>query len=113
VWAKLWTTYYGEGSELDEEFRAGWARPDHYYRTFYVWKYASSFAAGEAVAARFRAGDEGAVDDYLETLKLGGSVYPMDALERAGVDMTDPEVIRAVMVRFAETLDELEKLLEE
>jgi oligoendopeptidase F len=113
AWATLWTTYYGEGSELDEEFKAGWARPDHYYRTFYVWKYASSFAAGEAVAARFRAGDEAAVDDYLETLKLGGSVYPMDALARAGVDMTDPEVIQAVMVRFAETLDELEKLLEE
>jgi oligoendopeptidase F len=113
AWATLWTTYYGEGSELDEEFKAGWARPDHYYRTFYVWKYASSFAAGEAVAARFRAGDEAAVDDYLETLKLGGSVYPMDALARAGMDMTDPEVIQAVMVRFAETLDELEKLLEE
>ena len=111
AWAKLWTTYYGDGSELDEEFKAGWARPDHYYRTFYVWKYASSFAAGEAVAARFRAGDQGAVEDYLETLKLGGSVYPMDALKRAGVDMTDPEVIRAVMSRFAETLDELEKLL--
>jgi oligoendopeptidase F len=113
AWAKLWTTYYGDGSELDEEFKAGWARPSHYYRTFYVWKYASSFAAGEAVAARFQAGDETAVDDYLETLKLGGGVYPMDALARAGVDMTDPEVIRAVMVRFAETLDELEKLLED
>jgi len=111
AWGTLWTTYYGDGAELDEEFKAGWARPDHYYRTFYVWKYASSFAAGEAVAARFQAGDEGAVADYLETLKLGGSVYPMDALARAGVDMTDPEVIRAVMVRFAETLDELEKLL--
>jgi oligoendopeptidase F len=112
AWATLWTTYYGEGSELDEEFKAGWARPDHYYRTFYVWKYASSFAAGEAVAARFRAGDEAAVEDYLETLKLGGSVYPMDALARAGVDMTDPEVIRAAMIRFDETIDEMEKLLE-
>jgi len=44
-------------------------------------------------------------------LKLGGSVYPMDALKRAGVDMTDPEVIRAVMVRYGELQERLDKEL--
>ncbi|MEE4274041.1 MAG: oligoendopeptidase F [Thermoanaerobaculales bacterium] len=111
IWGNLWTTYYGPEVTLDEAYKSGWARIPHFYRTFYVWKYASSFAAGEAIAGRFRAGDTTAVDDYLACLKLGGSVYPMDAIERAGVDLTDPEVIGTVMVRWNEILDEMEKLL--
>ncbi len=108
VWGELWLKYYGPSAALDEEYRTGWARVSHYFRRFYVWKYATSFAAGEAIAARFRAGEASAVSDYLETLKLGGSVYPMDALRRAGVELTDPKVIETVMVRFEETLDALE-----
>ncbi|MFV2072385.1 MAG: oligoendopeptidase F [Thermoanaerobaculales bacterium] len=111
VWSGLWKEYYGDGAVLDEEFRSGWARIPHFYRTYYVWVYATSFAAGEAIAGRFRAGDETAVDDYLETLKLGGSVYPMDALKRAGVDMNDPTVIRAVMDRFRSILGQMEGIL--
>jgi oligoendopeptidase F len=111
AWGDLWESYYGEDAELDEEIKAGWARVSHFYRTFYVWKYATSFAAGEAIAGRFRAGDRSAVDDYLETLKLGGSVYPMEAIARSGVDLSDPQVIQTVMVRFREILDEIERLL--
>ncbi len=113
IWGTLWTTYYGPAVTLDEAYKSGWARIPHFYRTFYVWKYASSFAAGEAIAGRFRSGDETAVDDYLACLKLGGSVYPMDAIKRAGVDLTDPEVIGTVMVRWNEILTEMEKLLSE
>ena len=98
---------------LDEVYKSGWARIPHFYRTFYVWKYASSFAAGEAIAGRFRGGDETAVDDYLACLKLGGSVYPMDAIKRAGVDLTAPEVIGPVRVRSNEVLSEMESLLTE
>jgi len=111
IWGNLWTTYYGPDVTLDEVYKSGWARIPHFYRTFYVWKYASSFAAGEAIAGRFRSGDSTAVDDYLACLKLGGSVYPMDAIKRAGVDLTDPEVIGTVMVRWNEILTEMEKLL--
>jgi len=104
----LWSTYYGPTLTVDDEYRAGWARISHFYRTFYVWKYATSFAAGEALASRFREGDKTAVDDYIAMLKLGGSVYPMKALERAGVDMNDPTVIRAVMDRYGELQKRLE-----
>lgn len=83
----------------------------HFYRTFYVWVYATSFAVGEAIAKRFRDGDETAVQDYLAMLKLGGSVYPMDAVKRAGVDMNDPRVIRAVMVRYGELQERLDREL--
>lgn len=108
TYAELWKTYYGPDLVVDDEYQAGWARITHFYRTFYVWVYATSFAAGEAIAKRFREGDETAVDDYLATLKLGGSVYPMEALERAGVDMNDPQVIRAVMDRYSELQKRLE-----
>ncbi len=111
AWSDLWLQYYGDTVTLDEEFKGGWARIPHFYRTYYVWKYATSFAAGEAIAGRFRAGDKTAVQDYLEALKLGGSVYPMDAVKRAGVDMNDPDVIRAVMDRFRTTVKQMEEML--
>jgi len=109
VYRDLWQTYYGPDLIVDEVYRSEWARVSHFYRTFYVWVYATSFAAGEAIAKRFRDGDQTAVQDYLAMLRLGGSVYPLDAVKRAGVDMTDPSVIRAVMVRYGE----LQKRLEE
>lgn len=102
AYGDLWRTYYGADLVLDDAYEAGWSRVSHFYRTFYVWVYATSYAAGEAIAERFRQGDETAVADYLAMLKLGGSVYPMEALERAGVDMNDPSVISAVMVRYGE-----------
>ena len=113
MYAKLWKDYYGPELVLDDQFKAGWARIPHFYRTFYVWVYASSFSAGEAIAKRFRQGDKSAVSDYLAMLKLGSSVYPMDALKRGGVDMNDPDVIKTVMVRYKETLDKLTQLLGE
>lgn len=108
---ELWQEYYGPDLVVDDVYDSGWSRVPHFYRTFYVWVYATSFAAGEAIAKRFRDGDASAVQDYLAMLKLGGSVYPMDALQRAGVDMTDPEVIRAVMVRYGELQERLDQEL--
>jgi oligoendopeptidase F len=86
-----------------------WARISHCFRNLYVWKYATSFAAGEALAARFRSGDKTAAEDYMRMLKLGGSIYPLDVLKVGGVDMTDPTVIRAVMERFDQLQMQLEK----
>ena len=111
LYRDLWQTYYGPDLTADDVYQSGWARVSHFYRTFYVWVYATSFAAGEAIAKRFRDGDETAVQDYLAMLKLGGSVYPMDAVKRAGVDMNDPRVIRAVMVRYGELQKRLDKEL--
>ncbi len=112
IWGDLWLEYYGPEATLDPVYRSGWERIPHFYRTFYVWVYATSFAAGEAISERFRSGDPTAVDDYLAALKLGNSVYPMEALARAGVDMNDPKVIGAVMDTYRAILAEMEKLLE-
>jgi len=103
----LFQQYYGPDLVVDEAYQSGWSRISHFYRTFYVWVYATSYAAGEAIAQRFRNGDTTAVDDYLAMLRLGGSVYPMEAVARAGVDMSDPEVIRAVMDRYGQLQQQL------
>jgi oligoendopeptidase F len=110
-YVRLWQEYYGPQLVVDPPYAAEWARISHFYRSFYVWVYATSYAAGEAIAQRVRAGDAGAVADYLAMLELGGSVYPMDALARAGVDMTDPGVIRAVMDRYGTLQRQLEQEL--
>jgi oligoendopeptidase F len=107
-YASLWQEYYGPDLVVDDVYSAGWARVSHFYRSFYVWSYATSFAAGEALAQRFRDGDKTAVADYLAMLRLGGAVYPMDALRRAGVDMNDPKIIGAVMDRYGELQKRLE-----
>ena len=110
----LWEEYYGPDLILDDVYRAGWSRVSHFYRTYYVWVYATSFAAGQAIADNFKNGDrEEAVQGYLDMMKLGGSVYPMEALKVAGVDMNNPDVIKSVMVNYKETLDEMSKLLRE
>lgn len=111
AYGELWREYYGADLMVDDAYKAGWARVSHFYRTFYVWVYATSYAAGEAIAQRFRDGDETAVEDYLAMLELGGSVYPMAALERAGVDMSDPAVIRAVMDRYGKLQGQLRDLM--
>ena len=111
AYGDLWQEYYGADLIVDDAYKAGWARVSHFYRTFYVWVYATSYAAGEAIAQRFRDGDDTAVQDYLAMLKLGGSVYPMEALARAGVDMSDPAVIRAVMDRYGELQGQLRELM--
>ena len=107
VYKELFEQYYGPDLVVDDAYSAGWSRISHFYRTYYVWVYATSYAAGESIAQRFRNGDKTAVDDYLAMLHLGGSVYPMDALKRAGVDMSDPSVIRAVMDRYGQLQEQL------
>lgn len=107
VYAQLSELYNGD-SYADHELNAvTWARIPHFFRNFYVWRYATSFAAGEALAARFRSGDKSAASDYVNMLKLGGSVYPLDVLKAGGVDMADPTVIQAVMDRFGVLQEQL------
>lgn len=109
VYVDLGELYNGDTVEPHELSMVGWARIPHFFRNFYVWKYATSFAAGEALAARFRSGDKSAAQDYINMLKMGGSKYPLDVLKAGGVDMTDPAVIRAVMDRFGLLQAQLEK----
>jgi oligoendopeptidase F len=95
---------------VDDEVRSEWAYIPHFYYNFYVYQYATSHTASAALSERVLAGDEGAIDMYLDLLSAGGSDYPIDLLKRAGVDMTTPHPLAATMLRMNRIMDEIEKI---
>ena len=102
---------YGEEIVIDHD-RIGitWAQFGHMYANFYVYQYATGISGANALAKKvLREGDQ-AVEAYLEFLKSGGSIYPLDALKNAGVDLTSPEPVKAAFQVLANTVDRLEKL---
>ena len=103
--------YYGGACVVDSEIAWEWMRIPHFYRDFYVYKYATSFSAAVTIADRILREGEPAVSDHLNFLSLGGSVPPIDALKKDGVDMSSPDPVHHAMQVFAETVDRLEKLL--
>ncbi|HZY07149.1 MAG TPA: M3 family metallopeptidase, partial [Ilumatobacteraceae bacterium] len=88
-----------------------WSFIPHFYRDFYVFQYATSFTAAEALSAKVLAGDQDATQRYLTFLAAGGSKYPIDLLKNAGVDMTTDEPLDLTIKRMNEVMDEMEKLL--
>lgn len=103
--------YFGDAIAYDEEIPMEWARIPHFYNGFYVYKYATSFAAAQYLAAEILKGGEGAVDRYLTFLKSGCSDYPNELLKKAGVDLTNPQTIAGIFPLFKEYLEELKTLL--
>jgi oligoendopeptidase F len=88
-----------------------WAFIPHFYYNFYVYQYATGFAASEALALKVKAEGKPAVDKYLEFLKSGSSDYPINILAKAGVDMNSQDPIIAVTNKMNQLIDEIEKLL--
>lgn len=101
--------YFGPDVHLPEVADIECLRIPHFYRAFYVYKYATGLSAAVALSKRVLEGGEKERDDYLSFLKSGGSRYPLESLKMAGVDMASPEAIRSAMKVFAERVDELEK----
>ena len=110
IYRDLNTTYYpaAQGSEYTD---TEWARIPHFYTAFYVYQYATGFCSAVAIADRIL--NHGGAKDYLKFLTTGGSMYPIDELKIAGVDLTDPQPIRSAMQVFADTVDEFTKLMSE
>ena len=105
------------GSEVDvsdrdrERIGSTWAQfHTHLYSNFYVYQYATGIAAADHLVGRVAAGDQKAVESYLAFLKSGGSMYPLEGLRMAGVDMTSPEPVEAAFATLASMVDRLEKL---
>jgi len=113
IYRELVQQYFGPAYEHDVEVDGYWTRIPHFYRGFYVYKYATSYCASVALAERVLTGDPEKVAAYLDFLKAGSSAYPIEILQRAGVDMSTSRPIQATMDLFGELLDELEALLAE
>jgi oligoendopeptidase F len=106
--------YYGHEAGtcvVDDFIRHEWSFIPHFYREFYVFQYATSFCAAEALSAKVLGGDTATRDRYLTFLTRGGSKYPIDLLRDAGVDMTTDEPLTLTMARMNGVMDEIEKLV--
>jgi oligoendopeptidase F len=106
--------YYGHDAGVcvvDDYIQHEWSFIPHFYREFYVFQYATSFCAAEALSAKVLGGDEATRDRYLAFLTRGGSQYPIDLLREAGVDMTTDEPLTLTMARMNQVMDEIEKLV--
>jgi oligoendopeptidase F len=106
--------YYGhdEGVMIVDDYIAHeWSYIPHFYREFYVFQYATSLTAAEALSARVSGGDAEAKERYLKFLSSGGSSYPVELLKDAGVDMTTDEPLNLTMAKMNSVMDEIEELL--
>jgi oligoendopeptidase F len=106
--------YYGHDkgvSVVDDYIAHEWSTIPHFYADFYVFQYATSFTASEALAAKVKSGDAAATKRYLSFLSAGGSKYPIDLLKDAGVDMTTDEPLDLTIKSMNRVMDEMEKIL--
>ena len=114
LYAGITRKYYGHDQKVaivDDYIAHEWAYIPHFYRTYYVFQYATSFTASVALAEKVLAGDPAATKRYLTFLSAGGSKYPVDLLRDAGVDMTTDEPLALTMKKMNRVMDEMEKLL--
>ncbi len=110
--AELFAEGYGGEVELDKErLGAGWMHFSHLYSPFYVYQYATGIAAANALARDVLEQGEPAARRYLDFLKAGDSVYPLDALKIAGIDMHSPEPVERGFGVLKGMVDELEQLV--
>lgn len=108
---KLNNFYYGSAIEQEPLNASEWSRIPHFYYNFYVYQYATGISAALALADRVMQGGQQEQSDYLNFLKSGGSVYPLEALKIAGIDMQSVEPVKKAIGKFRGLLKELESLL--
>lgn len=111
LYTDVYKKYWGSEMVIDEEESYTWARVPHFYYNFYVYQYATGFAASEALALKVKTEGEPAVQKYLDFLKAGSSDYPINILDRAGVNMNSQEPILAVTKKMNQIINEIENLI--
>lgn len=107
IYKELNAQYFGDGIALDESIALEWARIPHFYYRFYVYQYATGFAAAIALSQRILDLGEQGREDYLGFLKGGSSKPPIDLLRGAGVDMLSPQPVEDALRLFDEMVDEM------
>ncbi len=116
LYGELLHDYYGPAAEYEELSNVSWSRIPHFYRGYYVYTYATSYAAAVAIAQDIRAeqrGDakkKGITQRYLQYLQSGSAKHPVELLKDAGVDMTTEAPIKSLIKYFSDMVDELDKL---
>jgi oligoendopeptidase F len=114
LYADVYQTYYGDAVNADPLNASEWSRIPHFLRNdnFYVYQYATSFAAATALAKMILEEGEPARERFLTMLKSGSNDYPIELLKKAGVDMTTPQPVYDTLAVFEGLVAELEQALE-
>ena len=110
IYERLFREYNGDELVFDEEVKYGWSRIPHFYRPFYVYKYATGYASAIHLATQILSGDQETLKSYIQFLQSGSSDYPLELLKRTGVDLTTPYPIINSLNRFEELVVEFSKL---
>ncbi len=111
TYRELLEAYFGPEFVIDKELELECFRIPHFYRAFYVYKYATGLSAAVALSRRVLGGGAQELADYLSFLKGGCSKDPLDLLRDAGVDMTSPEPVATTLDHFRKLTEELDQLL--
>jgi oligoendopeptidase F len=111
IYRELLALYFGPDFAIDDCLALECFRIPHFYRAFYVYKYATGLSAAIALAERVTSGGQHELNDYLGFLRGGCSKWPLDLLRGAGVDMEKPEPVDTALVHFERLVEELDELL--
>ena len=106
----LVSDYFGEEVVIDDDIAYEWMRIPHFYSAFYVYKYATCISAASAIVKRIECEGAPYIKQYIDFLKLGGSKSPLESLLVAGIDMTDPAVVKSAVDDFASAIKEFREL---
>ena len=97
--------YFGEGVIVDDEIRYEWEMIPHFYYDFYVYKYATGLSAATSIVKNILDKKENAIEKYIDFLKCGSRLSPIESLKIAGVDLTDSSVVDTALDEFKNILD--------
>ena len=111
VYGRLLEQYYGPQLVLDDYVRGEWARIPHFYSAFYVYKYATGFSSAVAISEMILDEGKPAVARYTDFLKSGNSAYPLDILNKVGVNLADGTPVNKALDLFEQRLKEFEALI--
>ena len=113
IYRKLNEDYFGKDIVVDDQIALEWARIPHFYYNYYVYQYATGYAAAIAISRRILKEGQPAVDDYFKFLSGGCSMPPIELLKLAGVDLSTPAPIHQALELFDQLIDQLDELLAE
>lgn len=107
------STFWGDSVEIDEGAGLTWIRQPHYYMGLYSYTYSAGLTASTAVAQMIKEEGQPAVDRWLDVLRAGGTMKPLELMKHAGVDMSKPDAIRKAVSYVGSLIDELERSYQE
>ncbi len=113
TYREIYQKYYGPELVIGENNDLTGMKISHFYRQYYVYQYATCYAAAQMLSQRILDGEKNILDTYQQFLATGQSAYPVDILKAAGVDLTKSEAVDRTLALFGELVDEMERLLDE